>query len=167
MSKTQDRQRHSTRSARADRFIVTRAELARLLRCPPDRLTKHVSEGMPVVTTGGGRGKPTQFDLGEALPWILERRTGSQDEGKNRYFTLQGDKIEQEIRRRAGELVEASEVDRQNAARTLAARERLLQIPGTAIQCGLIATPEQEDELTGLVHDALRELAGRGGYVEP
>ena len=104
---------------------------------------------------------------GERTREAQKRRTGTQDEEKTRYFRLQADQIEQEIRHRAAELVEASEVDARNAARTLAARERLLQIPGAAIQRAVITTPEQEDVLTGLVHEALRELAAHGGYVEP
>jgi phage terminase Nu1 subunit (DNA packaging protein) len=146
-------------------FVVTRAELARLVRCTPDRLTKLVAEGLPVRSTGGGRGKPTTFELAQALPWLLQRRSGTLDEERQRYFKLQADRIEQDVRHRAGELVEASEVEARSAARTIAARERLLQLPGTAVQRGV--PDAHEDLLIALVDGALRELAAKGGYVEP
>jgi phage terminase Nu1 subunit (DNA packaging protein) len=141
---------------------VTRAELARLLGITPDRLTKFVAEGMPVLTTGQGRGKFTTFDLATALPWLLARRAG--DAEKTRYFRLQADRIQQDIRARAGELVEASDVDRRWAGMVAAARERLLSLPAMALSRNYI-TPAAEDGLIGLIDEALAELAG-GGNAE-
>jgi phage terminase Nu1 subunit (DNA packaging protein) len=145
---------------------VTRPQLAALFGVTAARITKYISEGLP--TESRGRGKPATFDVAACVRWLLERRAPRVGEDERaRYFRLQGDKIEAELRHRAGELVEASEVDRRNAARTLAARERLLQLPSTALQHGIIGSTEQEDKLRALVCDALRELAEKGGYVEP
>jgi phage terminase Nu1 subunit (DNA packaging protein) len=145
---------------------VGRTQLAQILGVTAARVTKYVAEGLP--TESNGRGKPAAFDVRACVHWLLERRAPRAGEDERaRYFRLQGDKIEQELRHRAGELVEAAEVDQRNAARTLAARERLLQFPSTALQHGIITTAEQEDQLRTLVDDALLELAQRGGYVEP
>lgn len=147
-------------------IVVTRTQFARLISCPPDRVTKFIGEGMPgVVQTGSGRGHHTMIDIAAALPWVWQRRTNQVDHERGRLFRLQGDKLQVDLRHRAGELVEAVEVDARNAARTIAARERLLQLPGTALQHGIIATADQEDRLRELVDDALLELAQRGGYV--
>lgn len=145
---------------------VGRGQLATLFGVTAARITKYVAEGMP--TESKGRGKAASFDVSTCVRWLFERRAPRAGEDERaRYFRLQGDKIEQELRHRAGELVEASEVDTRNAARTLAARERLLQLPATALQHGVIATADQEEQLRGLVNDALLELAQKGGYVEP
>jgi len=148
-----------SRSAKPRRHVVTRAELARLIRTTPDQVSKRIAEGMPgVVRTGGGRGKPTEIDLAKALPWLLNRRTGNGtlDDERTRYFRLQADKIEQEIRRRAGELIEAADVDQRWAGMVAAARERLLALPAVALQRHVVS-PQAEDDLIGLVHEARLE----------
>jgi phage terminase Nu1 subunit (DNA packaging protein) len=148
-------------------FTITRAEFARLLACTPDRITKYTAEGMPgIVVTGGGRGRQTQIDLATALPWVLQRRTGTLDDERTRYFRLQADKIQQELRFRAGELVEADEVEARWAALTSAARERLLSLPSVALQRRLIGE-QAEDGLIALVDEALAELAARGARGRP
>jgi phage terminase Nu1 subunit (DNA packaging protein) len=140
-------------------FIVTRVELSRLLGCTPDCITRYVSEGMPVSKTGGGRGKPTTIDLAKALPWLLRRGgDGTLEEERTRYFRLQADRIQQDILHRAGELVEAADVERRWAGMVAAARERLLSLPTTALQRRMVSA-DSEDQLTALVDEALRELA--------
>jgi hypothetical protein len=52
-------------------------------------------------------------------------------------------KLQLDVGQRAGEVVAAADVDRRNAARTIAARERLLQLPATAVQRG-IPSPHEE-----------------------
>lgn len=146
-------------------LIVTRAELAQLLAVRPDRVTKYVAEGMPVLATGGGRGKQTTFDLAAVLPWLLQRRTGTLDAARERFFRLQADRIEQDLRRRAGELVEARDVERRWAGMVTAARERLLALPAVVLQRGLVAATG-EDDLIALVDEALTELAGRGADAQ-
>jgi phage terminase Nu1 subunit (DNA packaging protein) len=145
----------------AARQTVSRRELARLLGVSANRVTKYVADGLPSETRGPG--KPAAFDLAGCMRWFLARRgSRSTEDERQRYFRLQGDKIEQEIRHRAGELVEAADVERRWAGMVTAARERLLSLPGTAVQRGLVAAAH-EDELIALVHDALRELAGGSG----
>jgi phage terminase Nu1 subunit (DNA packaging protein) len=134
--------------------------LARLLGVSANRITKYVADGLPTHTNG--RGKAAAFDVGACVRWLLERRgTRPAEDEKQRYFRLQGDKIHQEIRARAGELVEAADVERRWSHMVAACRERLLSLPSTALQRRLISA-EAEDELIALVDEALRELAGRG-----
>ncbi len=142
-------------------FEITRADLARLIGCPADRITKHVTDGLPVLKTGAGRGKPTTFDLRRVLSWLVGRRTSALDDERTRYSRLLADRVQQEVRSRAGELVEASEVERRWSGMVAASRERLLAIPAVALQRGLIAEAA-EDELIALVADALTDLSERG-----
>lgn len=142
-------------------------ELARLLGTHPDRVTKYVSEGMPVLKAGG-RGKESEFDAVAALRWARERRApGTTEQERGRHYKAMADKIEMEIRHRRGETIEAAEVDQRWAGMVLALRERMLAIPTTALQRGLLAAPAAAEEgLIELVDDALSELANRGVHAE-
>ena len=93
---------------------------------------------MPAVASGG-RGKVSEFDAVACLAWWRARQgPGSNEQERTRYFKASADKIEQEIRKRAGELIEASEVDQRWAGQVLALRERLLALPTLAVQRGLL-----------------------------
>src|SRR5689334_4049378 len=121
---------------RAQRLQVTRAELARLIGCTPDRVTKYVAEGLPVAKTGGGRGKQTTFDLAKALPWLFNRRGSDLEEQRTKYFAAQATRVQQDIRKRAGELVDVVDVERRWASMVAATRERFLALPSLALQRG-------------------------------
>lgn len=54
---------------------ATRAELAALLGVTPCRVTKYVEAGLPCVNHG--RGKPTTFDVGACVQWLLGRRAAT------------------------------------------------------------------------------------------
>lgn len=113
-----------------------------------------------MARVGSGRGHVTEIDLAQALPWLLQRRASALETERTRYFRLQSDKIAQELRVRAGELVEASEVEHRWAGMVAAARERLLALPPLVLQRRLVPA-EHEDALIGLVNDALADLASR------
>ena len=114
----------------------------------------------------GRKGRRAEFDAIACLAWWREQQLVTPDEGlRGEHLRLQIRKLRNEVRASEGELVDAAEVDTRNAARTIAARERLLQLPGTAVQRGVPAG--LEDLLTELVDQALLELASKGGYVEP
>jgi len=143
-----------------DRLIVGRVMLARLMGRHPDRVTKYLGEGMPVLKAGG-RGKESEFDAIACLAWERERRPmATKDVEQTRYYRVQADKIEQEIRKRAGALIEAAEVEHGWAGMVLAMRERLLSLPTTALQRNVIR-PETEAGLIELVDEALSELSTR------
>lgn len=76
------------------------------------------------------------------------------------YYRAQTRKIEQEIRVRLGQLVEAAAVDRTWAAMVISMREKMLTLPTTARQRGLVDAAG-EDALRVLVEQALAELAAR------
>lgn len=143
-------------------LIVSSAILARLLGVHVDRTSKYVSEGMPALQSGG-HGKPSEFDAVACLAWWRARRApGTTEQERTRYFKASADKIEQEVRKRAGELIEAAEVDARWAGMVLPMREKVLALATVLLQRGLIQ-PAAEDEVIQLAHDALTELAQRGG----
>lgn len=145
--------------------ILTRCELAHLVGLTPDSVTRYISLGMPgVIETGGGRGKTTKIDLARALPWLLARAPAPRPgklTARDRYYTARAEEVEMTNRVNRGELLEARDIDKAWAATVIAVRERLLGLAGTALQRGLV-TPEREEQLDGLMRDALRELAARG-----
>lgn len=142
-------------------LIVGRVLLARLMGRHPDRVTKYLGEGMPVLKAGG-RGKESEFDAISCLAWERDRRPmATKDVQQCRYYKAQADKIEQEIRKRAGELIEAADVEHRWAGMVLAMRERILSLPTTALQRRLLLHPEAEAGLVDLVDEALAELSTR------
>jgi len=143
---------------------VTRTQLARLVGMTPSSVSRLIAEGMPVLKTGAGRGNQTELDLGESLRWLLKRKQGDLDVQRTRYYQAQADKTQLDITKRRGELVDVADVERRWAALIVASRERLLALPAIALQRGLIA-PAAEDEVIGLVDEALLELVARGNHA--
>lgn len=141
------------------RWIATRSEFAKLLGVTPDRVTKLIAEGLPVAKTGSGRGHQTLIALGDALPWLMQRKVG--DAEKSRDLRLAGDLKEEELRKRRGLVIEVAQVEQRWALMVAAARERYLSLPGIAVQRQLVR-PEDEEALIALVDEALSELAARG-----
>ena len=113
----------------AKRWHVSRSDLARLLGCTPDRVGKYIVEGMPVVSTGNGRGNKTIIALTDAVPWLLARKAGTFDDARTRYYQAQSAKVEAENRKRGGELVEIAVVAREFADCAGAVKARLRRIP--------------------------------------
>jgi phage terminase Nu1 subunit (DNA packaging protein) len=144
-------------------FIVTRTDLAGLLACTPDRISKYIQEGMPVQVTGAGRGRPTRLDLAAVLPWILQRRTGTFDEARTRYYQAQADRVELETRRRRGALLEETDVRADYATVAHNTKARLRAIPSAIVTELIAAAPRGAATVHALllsrIDDALRELA--------
>lgn len=140
-------------------LIVTRAQLARLLAIVPDRVTKLVAEGMPVHTTGGGRGRETRIDLATALPWLWQRKTGSFDDARSRYYTARADAEEFDLRVASGKVLDADAAGRAWCDLCTIVRVRLLAVPskvkGRRHELGLEVIATIDDE----IRDALTELA--------
>lgn len=140
---------------------LTRPEIARILGVHPQTVMNLIAEGMPVLDRGG-KGKGAQFDAVACLEWQRKRKTpGTNEQERTRYFKASADKIEQEIKRRAGDTIEASEVEARWAQIGSALRERFLSLPTLQLQRGLIA-PDAEGPTIELVDDILTELAQRG-----
>lgn len=110
--------------------------------------------------TGRRRGRPPGIAR-RPQPLAAQEAPIGRQSAREAYYRAQTRKIEQEIRRRAGELVEAAEVERRWGMMVSAMRERLLALTPTAAQRGLLA-PGRDDEHRTLIEQALAELAQRG-----
>lgn len=110
-------------------FHVSRAEFARLIRSSPDRVSRFISEGMPVISTGSGRGRKTILSLSAALPWLLARKTGSLDQARTRLASAQAEKTERENQVRRGELVNIETVQQDFFTCATNTKHRLRRIP--------------------------------------
>lgn len=138
-------------------IIVGRADLARLMGVTPNDVSKFLDEGMPALSAGK-KGEKSEYDAVAALQWYHNRQNREDAKERARYFKSQADKVEQEVRLRSGQLVEASAVEKGWSDLVLACRERLLSLPGSALQRGVI-DDAGEDVLIELVDEALQELA--------
>ena len=144
---------------------VTRTQLAAIVGCTPDRISRYISEGLKTLKTGGGRGHVTVLDLGVAVRWILNRRAGTLDQARTRLAVAQAEKTERENRVRASQLVEVAEVTRDftDCANTLKARLR--RIPDAIADRVVTASAGGPHAVKALllteIDEALRELAKR------
>ncbi len=145
-------------------FPVRRTDLARLLGTTPDRVSKYIAEGCPVMETGNGRGNQTILDLSVVLPWLLDRKGGSLDEARTRQANASADKLELEILVRRGELVEVAEVEREFEDCANAVKARLRRIPDAVADRVLtLGSPAQVKVfLLAEIDAALTELSERG-----
>ncbi|MGE0042400.1 MAG: hypothetical protein AB7H88_08200 [Vicinamibacterales bacterium] len=158
-----------------ERQLLTRLELAEALKGElptgphPVSISKWVQQGMPVAERGRG-GRPSRYVLADVRAW-LQRRAQAAAGGaatdvaqeRARYFRLQADKTDLDVRKRQGELVDVREVEERWAAIVAAVRERILSLPSAALQQGIIP-PEREDALVVLCDEALTDLAARGRH---
>ncbi len=51
---------------------VNKRQLADILGCSPRNLDKHIKDGLPCLS-GGGKGKPREFDSSECIKWLIDR----------------------------------------------------------------------------------------------
>lgn len=138
-------------------IIVGRADLARLMGITPNEVSSLLAEGLPALAAGK-KGKASKYDAVEVLTWWRRRQVKEDEVARARYFQLQGDKLEQEVRLRSNQLIEASAIEKAWSDLVLACRERLLSLPGSAIQRGVV-DDTGEEVLIELVDEALQELA--------
>jgi hypothetical protein len=144
-------------STDADRLVVTRPQLARLFDVSAARISKYVVDGMPCQSAG--RGKSALFDVALCFSWRSDRQSAPESSSaRDEYYRAQTRKVEIEIRVRERELVEAGEVEHLHVGLIVAARERLLSLPGSALQIGIV-DDSGESELIRIVDEALSELS--------
>jgi len=146
-----------------ERFTVSRTEFARLVGCTPDRVSKYIQEGLPVISTGSGRGNVTTLDLSKAIPWLLKRLGGTYDEARTRFYQARAEREERANRVRAGELIEVSAVRLEYFTIATNVKARLRAIPSTAaaplVSAASSGPAAVQVLLLRLIDDALRELA--------
>jgi len=143
---------------------VTRTEFATLIATTPDRVSKHIAEGLPVVQTGNGRGNKTIIDLAKALPWLLKRSGGSLDTAKTRLAIAQAERNELDNQVRREKVLPIDDVERIWSAEVAAVRGIILASYTThADRVHRASTLEGlagvERTLKDLAYEVLRELA--------
>ena len=144
-------------AGRANPLVVGRADLARLMGKTPNEISKLLDEGLPALAAGK-KGAKSRYDAVAVMAWWRTREVKEDAVERARYFQLQGDKLEQEIRARAGQLVEVSETEKAWALIVIACKERMLSIPGAALQLQIV-NDDGEEVLIGLVDEALRDVS--------
>lgn len=142
---------------------ATRQQLADLLGVTPNHITKLMEQGLPCAQVGGGRGKPSQFDVVACLAWWRERQAATDaDSGtsaREAYLQALTARVQQDIAVRAGELVSRDEVILAGQGYTKAWTAKVRALPRRAVQEGVIQ-PKQEAALTRLCRELLTEIAG-------
>jgi phage terminase Nu1 subunit (DNA packaging protein) len=152
--------------------LVDRRRLAALLGVVPLRITKWQADGLPVARRGA-RGKASLYHVGAVVRWYVSRNARddaplSLGAERARLARAQALKVERENRRRAGELVEACDVQHEYADIAIAVKSRLRGIPSTlAPQIAAETQPAAcQSLMLAAIDDALRELA-RGVHEVP
>lgn len=147
--------------------LLTGKELARALDVHAVTVKKWVQDGCPVAKRGK-TGRASLYDPDEVQAWRRTRERASAF-GAVAAEKVQNLKLDRELKeiekqKRLGLLVPLEEVDRRWAGIVAAVRERILSLPGTALQQGIIP-PEREDALIALCDEALTDLAARGAMA--
>lgn len=160
----------STTKPAAAAATVTLTAFAEMVGRSLPTVQAAIRRGMPTL---GRQGREHHIELAPAIRWWIDdlqarheaELAGVSDDpalqaARRRKLEAEASLREHELREKSGAWVEVTAVEERNAARTIAARERLLALPGTAVQRGMPA--DHEDLLIDLVHQALAELAERG-----
>lgn len=111
---------------------VNQTELAEIVGVSDVTLWQWQKEGMPIAVRNL-RGLSNQYDTGEVIQWIADRATKKASGGESqeqRLKRVQADKIEMELGQMKRELLPASEVAPRWASIVLAARKKLISLPG-------------------------------------
>jgi len=147
--------------------LLTGPELARALDVNAVTVRKWAQDGCPVAQRGK-TGRASWYDPDEVQAWRRTRERSSAF-GAVAAEKVQNLKLDRELKeiekqKRLGLLVPIGEVDKRWAGIVAAVRERILSLPGTALQQGIIP-PEREDALIALCDEALTDLAARGAMA--
>jgi phage terminase Nu1 subunit (DNA packaging protein) len=146
----------------AREIVVDRRQLADLLGVSTGHVSRLVAQGLPCLTTGGGRGKPSRFDAVAALAWMRERQAAADapngDESpRDAYLRALKERVELDIAVRRGELVSLDTVTLAGQAYTVAWRRKLLRLPHQCQHAGV--PPEYCDVVARLGRDLLEDVA--------
>lgn len=148
----------------AAKELMTGPQLAVALDVHEDTIRKWAQDGMPVARRGKGR-RASWYDVDEVQAWKRTRERASAVAAVAAE-KVQNLRVERELKqiekaKRLGQLVPVEEVERRWAGIVAAVRERILSLPGTALQQNII-TADKEDALIALCDEALTDLAARG-----
>ena len=113
------------------------------------------SKGIVTPAVRGRSHRSGQYDVRATIRAYLAHR--EKESPRDRLFRLQADKVELDVKVRAGELLEASSVDQEWATIALSVKRAVLAIPARLLQLGLISL-DQLGAATEVCHDTLRHL---------
>ncbi len=109
-------------------FVVSRSHLARLLGCKPDHVSRLITEGLPVVRTGGGRGRLTEIDLRQALPWLWTHHGPEAERARARKLMAQARVAEMQAARLEGSTIPIEQAVKENFECARVVRENVLNV---------------------------------------
>jgi phage terminase Nu1 subunit (DNA packaging protein) len=146
----------------AREIVVDRRQLADLLGVSTGHVSRLVAQGLPCLTTGGGRGKPSRFDAVAALAWMRERQAAADapdgDESpRDAYLRTLKERVEIDIAVKRGELISVDTVTLAGKTYTVAWRQKVLRLPHQCRRAGLSA--EHCEIVRKLGHDLLEDIA--------
>ena len=152
-------------------ILVTERELAAVYAVHRNTVSGWIKAGLPVKRR---QGRAHGIDLVVALRWVRARdqetaeerlaavrATPDADAARVRKITAEARLAEVNVAEREGQVVPADQLSERWGRMTTAMREAVLAVAPTAVQLGIVS-PEQEQALAQLHHDALRHLAERG-----
>lgn len=142
--------------------IVNQTELAELIGVTDVTLWQWQKEGLPIKVRSL-RGLPNQYDTAEVVAWMVDRATRKISGGETqeqRLKRVQADKIEMEMRQMSRDLVPAAEIEARWATIVMAARKRLLSLPGQLAELLEMAEgpAAKRDVLVAEIDKVLEEL---------
>jgi|CXWL01.1.fsa_nt_gi phage terminase Nu1 subunit (DNA packaging protein) len=142
--------------------LVNKAQLADLLGYAERSLTDWQDEGMPVARRADLRGQANEYNTAEVVAWLLtraERKARAESPREELYRSqvrLNTLKIDEAEKR----LVDAKEVEQEFSRLVIAARTRLLQLPGLLAQDLQEALPAAwRNHIDKAIRNALAELS--------
>lgn len=103
----------------------------------------------------GRGGQPSTYDVTRTVRDYIAYKV--RETPRDRLYKLQGDKVELEVKARAGELLEASTVEAEWAVIALAVKRAVLALPGRLLQLGHIPI-DRLGPVTEECADVLRHL---------
>lgn len=109
--------------------VVNKRQLAEIFDVSQRTLTDWQQKGMPIRVLGD-RGTENQYDTAAVIEWHLQRRLAGekQESSRERLERLQADRIEMELAREAGAVVDRDDVEPLFAGAVVAARSTLLSM---------------------------------------
>lgn len=153
------------------KYTVNSEALAEICGVHPNTVALWIKAGMPVSGRAGTGGRSNTIDLGAAIQWRRQvdghefeerlaavRSSPDMDKLRARKLEAEARIAEANAAAREGELVPADEVVDRWSRIVLSVREGVLSLAPRAVQAGVLA-PEQEDALSDLSRDVLRDLA--------
>ncbi len=134
---------------------VPRQDMAGLLGISLRTFAELEAKGAVAPIHRGRGGQPSTYDVRQTIRAYLAHK--AKETPRDRLFRLQADKVELEVKARAGELLEASAVDAEWATIALAVKRSVLALPGRLLQLGVISI-DKLGIVTEEASDVLRHL---------